>query len=128
MNNNKDTNIGSIIQNNILLVGLCIFVVVYIIINYNKVKEGIINNVDIGNTILITLITALVLYLLTMDENDKKDEINIPKFKLSNVNAMNGVNEIKNGLKYRIVNSINDLDNHNIFISQKNIGKYGIKF
>jgi hypothetical protein len=52
---------------------------------------------------------------------------NIPKFKLNN-----------GEMKYKIVNNveggklnktdIDNLENTNIFISQKNIGKYGLKF
>jgi len=128
-----DFNIRSTIQSNILLIGLCIFTVVYIIINYDKVIAGVIDGVNIWNTILISMIIILVLYLLTLDENiiEHNDDIEIKKFKLNSVNPEK-INELKGGTKYKIANNIysniNDFDNQNIFISQKNKGKYGINF
>ena len=130
---NNKSNISSIIQSNIILVGICIFVVVYIIINYNKVMSGITSNVDIGNTIIITMITVLVLYLLTLDDDIeyKEEELEIPKFKLNDIKR-DSLQDIKGGSRYKIANNvysnINDFDNQNIFISQKHIGRYGIKF
>jgi hypothetical protein len=161
MNNlNNKSSISSIIQNNIILVFILIFTIVYLIINYDKIMNGITKNIDVGNTLLITIITVLILYLLTLDDEIViKEETDIPKFKLNDINNV-VEKDIKGGSKYKIANNIyssnfkkvlsydnsvglqgvsggaerntipniNDFDNTNIFISQKHLGKYGIKF
>lgn len=132
-NQNNNLNISSIIQSNIILVSISIFVVVFIILNYNKVIAGETSNINIINTLLVTFIIILVLYLITTEDEPeyKEEELEIPKFKLNELNEVNK-DGIKGGGKYRISNNkysnINDFDNTNIFISQKHIGKYGIKF
>jgi hypothetical protein len=133
-NQNNKLDISSIIQSNIILVSITIFVVVFIILNYNKVIAGETSNINIINTLLVTFTIILVLYLFTMDDNaeyEVEEELEIPKFKLNEVNEVNK-DGIKGGGKYKICNNkysnINDFDNTNIFISQKHIGKYGIKF
>jgi hypothetical protein len=134
MNNQiNKSNISSIIQSNIILIGVCIFVFVFIVLNYNKVVAGETSNLNIGNTILVTLISILLLYLFTFEDEPeyKEEELEIPKFKLNEVNK-DEIKDVKGGGKYRISNNkysnINDFDNQNIFISQKHIGRYGIKF
>ena len=128
MNNNS--NISSIIQSNVILVGICIFVVVFIIMNYDKIKSGDTSNISVGNTMLISMIILLLVYLLTLDEEEayKEEELEIKKFKLNDISKEG----LKGGSKYKIANNtysnINDFDNTNIFISQKHMSRYGIKF
>jgi hypothetical protein len=136
----EEFNIKSIIQSNIILISLCIFTVVYIIINYDKVIVGIIDDVDILNTTLISFIIILVLYLLTLEDNSSdntnnyKNDSGIKKFNFNELHQekVEKINELNGGNKYKIANNIysniNDFDNQNIFISQKNKGKYGINF
>ncbi len=239
----------SLFKNYIVLIALVIFVVVYIIINFDAVKQGDIYNGDLTKSFLLTGIIVLLSYLfVTWDEDketteyqdittnynndnnnfdiDKKDfnmngglysnniyDNGIKKFNLGNVqqnqpqptttivtnlpvvnkstnpitiasNPINPINQIRsinpvqnqitqpasqpiitvggnintnqnnlqdNGVgesKYYILNqninpikqpnplinltnaknSLNKYDNPNIFISQKNMGKFGIKF
>jgi hypothetical protein len=129
---NNYSNISNIIQSNIILISIIIFVVVFIIINYEKVVSGQTTNLNVGNPILISLVIILILYLLTMDDDKlyKEEKLEIPKFRLNDVN--NNLENMKGGNKYKVANNLysnmNDYENKNIFISQKYIGKYGIKF
>jgi hypothetical protein len=137
------SSISLLIQDNLILVVILVFAVVYIIINYNKVVSGDMKNVDIKNTIFISIIVTLILYLLTLDNEINKEDIKIEKFNFNNfqkiennnsksLDVNNELDVIKGGSKYKIANNtlsnINDFDNQNIFISQKHIGRYGIKF
>jgi len=125
--NNSD--IKNIIMNNIILVGICIFTVIYIIINYNKVVNGSITNVDLFNSVLITLVIILILYILFDYENEDTNDIVIPKFRLNNGDTRYKiVNNVEGGKLNINKTDIDNLENTNIFISQKNIGKYGLKF
>ncbi len=198
MNNSSDYK--TLLKNNIILIALIIFVIVYVIINLDIVKKGDIYNGDLTKTILLTSIIVLMIYLfVTWDEDDDNDivkaddikniqDLPIAKFNLGSVNkpiaplgqieqipqtqtinkviannpTMNELgpaqtNQIQDKIlinkpgemKTRIVNipnpisnpvsnpiielnkvknNIDKYDNPNIFISQKNIGKYGIKF
>jgi hypothetical protein len=143
----------SIFADYIILITILLFVVIYIINNFDNIKQGNIYNGDFTKSLLLTAIIILVIYMfITWDDNNIdgdqnieniNENIDIPKFKLSNnvvneplkrlslskimtnsqpvlVNSINNINPIKN--------SIDKYDNPNIFISQKNIGKYGIKF
>jgi hypothetical protein len=107
--------------------------------------------------ITIITVLILYLITLDDEIILKEQEIDIEKFKLNNVNN-NSEKDIKGGSKYKIANNIyssnlvlpydnairlsgaargierntmpniNDFDNTNIFISQKHLGRYGIKF
>ena len=156
----------SIFADYIILITILVFVVIYIIINYDNIKQGNIYNGDFTKSLLLTAIIILVVYMfITWDDNNIdcnqnieiiNEDVDIPRFKLSNnnivneplinkrlskmttnsqpvlVNSLNNINKIKydNQIKSlnSIKNSIDKYDNQNIFISQKNLGKYGIKF
>jgi hypothetical protein len=194
--NNSDNSYKSILKNYIILIALCLFVVIYIIINLDVVKRGDIYNGDLTKSILLTAIIILLIYLFVTWDDDIEDTIKydepikITKFNLGsvsqplvpigniptnvptvqtiktvqtvktipttgpNVVADQMLGQTKNKLsgesKYFIVNQTNPIkysnplvnltnvqksisnpgnfDNPNIFIAQKNIGKYGIKF
>lgn len=181
---------------NIILFILILFVIIYIIINWDYVSNGNYWSGEIVKPILISGILFLILHMiLTWDDdqvnNLSQNEIILPKYKLgqdinntqkigypgqtSNPNPI--PNEIINGSiniqnpstiippnpqlnhKYQILNKFdtqpnfkinknptieqfnklgqnfsntdnnnNKLSNQNIFISQKNSSKYGIKF
>lgn len=218
--NNSDNSYKSIFKNYIFLIALCLFVVIYIIINLDIVRRGDIYNGDLTKSILLTAIIILLIYLfVTWDGDEDEDEnqdsnivynepVKIGKFNLGsisqpivpigNIPINTGVtqnipsnmpsiqtvktvqtiqtiptsvpvskgiqnqdipiqsnNKIQGESKYFIVNQTNPIrnsnpllnftnarrsiinnnynnsgnfDNPNIFIAQKNIGKYGIKF
>ena len=52
----------SIFRNYIVLIALCLFVVIYIIINFDAVKKGDIYNGDLTKSILLTAIIILLIY------------------------------------------------------------------
>lgn len=134
--------------NNIFLVLIILFVIIHVILNYEKVILGEFTNTNIIKSILITGILYLIVYLWITWEDDNYDneEITIPKYKLGlNEHIINPII----GNKYKIINDNNEnnieivpnnsttiknianqdkLSNPNIFISHKNAGKYGIKF
>ncbi len=108
-NSDNEYDFKSIFVNYILLITLCIFVVIYIIINYNMIKIGNYYGGDITKSVLLTGIIILLLYLLaTWDDNDILDSnmqnnqeggqeikmnqdansIEIPKFSLADVNKL----------------------------------------
>jgi hypothetical protein len=110
--------------------------------NFTSITENY-GNFGIVQPLLITAIIALLAYLfITWDDNDVSENVfinEIPAYKISN--KINLLNENK----YRIINSVenkldklklgnlnkslyNVEDNSNIFISQKNAGKFGLKF
>lgn len=182
---------------NKLIVLILIFVVTYLIINWNLVSNGDYFNGQFVRPMLFTCIIFLILHMgLTWDDNNNNNNISenelvIPKYKLgqdnkiknnevlgtntnfnnsfqpnqmelqtqpilnsqpiqqnqqiqptqnlqsnqaNQLNQPNQPNSLTN--KYRIVNDSkfaqsidnNKLSNQNIFISQKNSGKYGLKF
>lgn len=99
MNNSEDKiNYKSLILNYIILITLCLFVVIYIIINFDKMKSGLYFKGDMAKTFLITTIILLLLYFYaSWDDNDLGDSNqsnqsihtdidSIPKFKLDNIN------------------------------------------
>ena len=150
---NQITNYKSLFINNLLLITLCLFVVIYIISNYQLIIDGKMFNGNYIKSILITGIIILILYLYaTWDDNQNNtDDISIQKFKLNNINKnsiienpTSGKNKyiiINNNDKFNInnndksninnkieKNSLSKLEDTNIFISQKKINKYGLKF
>ena len=190
----------SILKDYIVLIALCLFVVIYIIINLDVVKRGDIYNGDLTKSILLTAIIILLIYLFVTWDDDENissnidldindyNEPKIPKFNLGSVDINNQINKIPanantntniviqvpnqinsqpnaqtntqtnaqtnellktNGeSKYFVINqntiqpkqtnpllnlsqarnSIDRFNNQNIFIPQKNTGKFGIKF
>ena len=133
MDNNSSYR--SIFMNNIILIALCFFVILYIIYNYNEIKMNRFTNNNVNKCLLITSILILLLYLIcTWDDNDDimEESVKIPNYKLPN--GLNKkykiVNELIEGKKYKLSNDSNNsrLSNQNIFISHKNKNKYGLAF
>lgn len=103
-NSDYEYDFKSIFVNYIILITLCIFVVIYIIINYDFIKIGNYYGGDITKSVLLTGIIILLLYLLaTWDDenlssnlennqeviiNQDVNSIEIPKFNLADVNRL----------------------------------------
>lgn len=139
-----------IIVNYSLIIIICLFLVVYLVINYSVIQEGNIYGGNIPKTIIITGIIFLIIYIFfTWEDDDDIEEIAvIPKYKIINVkdNVPDKTFKIENkhNAKYTesnlkensITKNINgaqkDLnniqENSNIFVPQKNKAKFGIKF
>jgi hypothetical protein len=202
-NSEKELDIKSIFVNYLILITLLLFVIIYVVLNYDVVRRGEYLKGDITKSVLLTGIAILLIYLFTTwDDSDSEnsnlnpninnlnnmnniglnEDISIPKFKLGQSNQVNNLNTnpISNILnnknaeilgnninnqdlnsKYRITNdivipnnsfasnnginqsikynnpmpnlmavkkNIDKLEDPNIFISQKNSLRYGIKF
>ncbi len=108
-NSGNELDFKSIFVNYIILITLCLFVVIYIIINYDIVRNGNIYGGDITKSVLLTGIIILLVYLLvTWDDdnidseknivggtiiiNQPTDNIEIPKFSLADVNKLTNQN------------------------------------
>lgn len=108
-NSGNELDFKSIFVNYIILITLCLFVVIYIIINYDTVRNGNIYGGDITKSVLLTGIIILLIYLLvTWDDdnidsekniisinntiNQPIDNIEIPKFSLADVNKLTNQN------------------------------------
>jgi hypothetical protein len=147
-----------IMINHTLIIILCLFLIVYIVINYSLISEGNIYGGNLPKTIIITGVIFLILYVFVIWEEDNsesmiQDEIEfIPKYKIVNkINIKDNTSElprevqnksqpdliIKNKYNSKYVkenssnkheNSSNKQENSNIFVSQKNKAKFGIKF
>ncbi len=136
-----------IMINHTLIIILCLFLIVYIVINYSVISEGNIYRGNLPKSLIITGVIFLILYVFVIWEEDNnelgaQDEIEfIPKYKIVNkINIKENTSEsanksqpelmIKNKYnnKYVKENSSNKQENSNIFVSQKNKAKFGIKF
>jgi hypothetical protein len=128
------SNLKKLYLENILLVCILLFVIIYIIFNYSNIINGNLNSNYLVKSILFTGILILIIHLfITWDEENNNDEIIIEKFKLGDQKQQqNGYSKYKivnNSLDNKsITNMADKLSNQNIFISHKNIGKYGVKF
>jgi hypothetical protein len=130
-----------------IIILLCLFLTVYIIINYKIISNGNIYNGNVPKTIIITGIIFLLLFVFVSWDNENFDDQIpiIPKYNIvNNINNDNlkqlhiANNSIINNdpkkINYKIINKNNvvshnsDNENFNIFIPQKNKVKYGIKF
>jgi len=118
-------------KNNLLIVSILLFVVIYVIMNYNQINNVGIFKGDIVKSVLITGIVVLLLYLYsTWDDENSNEEIQ--KYKLVNNNQKLklspppfGNNDLVNNVQK--VGGTN-LENNSIFLPHKNISKFGIKF
>lgn len=151
----KDNNYyREIMINHYLIIILCLFLVVYIVINYNTIQEGNIYGGNISKTIIISGIIFLILYIfMTWEDDDIDDELDenmviIPKYRIINkinirdnepkeINKENNYNnkynkDISNKTQQNSINKLeisdDKVENSNIFIPQKNKAKFGIKF
>ena len=116
-----------IIINYSLIIILCLFLVVYIVINYSVIQEGNLYGGNIPKTIIITGIIFLILYIfLTLEEEQDvtdTDTLIIPKYRIINKLNINENEskkvskpqesfkiENKYNSKYNKENSINKLE------------------
>jgi len=118
MNNNQNYNENSIggycknimINHTIILV-LLLFVIVYIIINYNTIIKGDIFGGYVANPIIITGIIFLITYFFIMldDEIDDNNQIETPMINDNTVKQQEIYNQYKNNIipKYKIINKNN---------------------
>jgi hypothetical protein len=141
-----------IVLNHTLIIILCLFLIVYIVINYNLISEGNIYGGNLPKTIIITGVIFLILYIFIIWDDEENDNtqydeelVLIPKYKIVNKinikeNSPVKEQQIENNYKpelkienkynnkYTKENSSNKQENSNIFISHKNKAKFGIKF
>ena len=87
-NSENELDYRSIFVNYIILITLCLFVVIYIIINYDMMKTGNYYNGDITKSVLLTGIIILLLYLLATWDDDEK----ISSDQLNQQNQLNQLN------------------------------------
>ena len=127
-------DIKYLFKEQIILTVIIIFVVLYIIVNFNNICNGMIFSEDnnIRKPLLLALIISLLGYLfVTWDDNSQLEEI--PKYKIVNNRLNNKIEELPIIIDlppYRF-NSNNNLknDNESIFMSQKQANaRYGLKF
>ena len=123
----------SFYTSNIILFIILLFVIVYLIINWKKILSGDILYGELVKPILISGIIFLIIHLfLTLDnkENNYDNDIIIPKFKLgqNSQSLTNKYKIINNSLDVKSIGNQDKLSNQHIFISQKNLNKYGLKF
>ena len=126
------SNLKKLYLENILLVCILLFVIIYIIFNYSNIINGNLNSNYLVKSILFTGILILIIHLFVTWDEENNNEIIIEKFKLGDQKQQNGYSKYKivnNSLDNKsITNMADKLSNQNIFISHKNIGKYGVKF
>ena len=127
---NNQYSIQKNIKNNIFIICLLVFVVIYIILNYNNLYDSELIYNNIFKSLLITFLIVLILYI-TFDEEENittniKSNIvdnNIPKYKIMN----DGGDVIsKTNNKLFNLSKISNDDNKSIFISQQNTKKFGL--
>lgn len=151
-----------------LIIILCLFLVVYFIINYDVIHEGNLYGGNISKSIIITGVIFLILYVfLTWEDEEIEETVIIPRYKILNnveiedkarVNNSKGNLKIENKYNNKYNTNINDnknnskenslknsmerndllinqqvssddkIQNSNIFVTQKNKAKFGIKF
>lgn len=166
---NDNTYYKEIMINYALIIILCLFLVVYIVINFSVIQEGNIYGGNIPKTIIITGVIFLILYVFLTWE-DEEEIVVIPKYNINNkvniedntpiskgnlkienkyntkyskeqiikdttnniTNKNNIVNKNNITNKQELINNIkssdNVIENSNIFVTQKNKAKFGIKF
>jgi hypothetical protein len=110
----EDNYYKEIMINYSLILILCLFLVVYMVINYSVIQEGNIYGGDIPKTIIITGIIFIILYIfLTWEDNDnaKEENANEEEFVIP---------------KYKIINKINIRDNETKELSKVN--NYNTKY
>jgi hypothetical protein len=126
-------DIKYLFKEQIILTVITIFVVLYIIVNYNNIYNGMIfsevNN--IRKPLLLALIISLLGYLfVTWDDGNSQLE-EIPKYKIVNNKLNNKIEELPIIIDlppYRFNNNYKN-ENESIFMSQKQANaRYGLKF
>lgn len=140
-----------IMINHVLIIIVCLFLVVYVVINYNLINQGNIYAGNLPKTFIVTGVIFLILYIfLIWDDSEdlvmqEDDIVFVPKYKITNkINIKENTTDKKQIIdvkpqqefkienkynnKYIKENSSNGQENSNIFISNKNKSKFGIKF
>jgi len=144
-----------IMINHVLIIIVCLFLVVYVVINYNLINEGNIYSGNLPKTFIITGVIFLILYVFLIwddgensiisEKQEEEDVVFVPKYKIANkINIKENTTETHQTLntkpqqdfkienkynsKYTKDNSSNGQENSNIFVSNKNKSKFGIKF
>jgi hypothetical protein len=132
-----------VLLNHVLIIIICLFVVVYIVINYNIIKNGNIYAGNFPKTFIITGIIFLILYIFMVWDDENEEIVYVPKYKIVNkpileeqYNENIQLTQPNQELKIENLNTkyikenlnFNNNDNSNIFISNKNRSKFGIKF
>jgi hypothetical protein len=118
MDNNQnynENNIGgycrNIMINHTIIMVLLLFVIVYIIINYNTIIKGDIFGGYVANTIIITGIIFLITYFFIMldDEVDDNNQIETPMINNNTIKQEEIYKQYKNNIipKYKIINKNN---------------------
>jgi hypothetical protein len=101
--------------NNLIVITLCLYVIVYIALNYELLKEGKINY-NITKPLMATALIIIICYIYaTWNEDDEIEHY-----------------LTKEPIKYKIVNPDNEfidaINNNDIFVPQNKRSKFGINF
>jgi hypothetical protein len=125
----NDNCYKEIMINYSLIIILCLFVVIYFIINYDIIQQG--ENIYGGNipkTIIATGIIFLILYIFVCWEDEiveVSDIIPIEKYNI--INIRENIQELPQQIE-KIQITEGKVQNSNIFVAHKNKAKFGIKF
>jgi hypothetical protein len=116
-----------VLQNYMLLVALIIFVVIYIIVNYNSLNNGSISFFE-GNyliPIVYTVLISLVLFILSCDGSGSNGNT----YKL--VKVQDNVQPYYEQFNHKLAPELNIkslLKSDSVFIPQLNKNRIGLKF
>lgn len=114
------------ILNHTIILILCLYVVVYIISNYDVINKDGFWKGNYIRPLMISGIIFLFCYLfIILDDTDEEESIVIPKYKISNRKIPDRLSEENNE---DIDRNNRKRENSNIFISQKDRTKFGINF
>jgi hypothetical protein len=140
------------ISDNVFIIAILLFSVLFVIINYEQVVVGELANTNVVKPVLLTGIIVLILLIITTWDDEcintnQQEQVVIPKYRLANINDIPKQNpsfnvasgddmNLQGNSKFQLdskpisnPNPVeNKLSNNSIFISHKNAGKYGIKF
>ncbi len=87
----------SILKNYIFLVALCLFTVIFIIVNLDSVRNGDIYSGDLIKPILLTSIFSLLIYLfVTWDDDELTDTSSLQDYNNKNVELNNNLDMLGN--------------------------------
>ena len=128
-----------------LIIIICLFLAVYIYINYNEIAIGNYYSGNISKTIIISGGIFLVFYIFfawdSFDDNfsqssESENIVHIPKYKIVNKTNIEPIKsdsnkniQIENKYMGKLkTNSVQPNEISSIFVPQKNRGKFGIKF
>lgn len=118
-----------IIENHIIIISICLLVILYIVMNYDNIYNGVFNYRMVIKPILITAIISIILYMYATWDVKHTSVSNIPKenIKIDDFDLFDYNNKTANMFGGKQELTPKNLGDKNIFISQKQIAKYGIK-